>query len=218
MPFIVSARHPEPHLYSMRSIRAILALFRRVSRVGEIVSERILTGALAGVLVLVAVHLSLLTTSALLPPHERAAVESAIDVLDERGFEAEAFILRNTATFRKTDHWLNLLVEKENAFAATNFPFQIVTIYPDFYGRTTDDTERAMILLHEARHLMGMNEADAHQYVWQHRGQLGWTQMTHGTTETYITVEQQTREQVPDLFTCTDRSWNDCTETIRASK
>jgi hypothetical protein len=202
----------------MQILRSISALLLRVSRGGEVLSERVLSGALAGVLALVAVHLSLISTSALLPPHERAAVERAIDLLHERGFETEAFVLRNTATFRKTDHWLNLLVEKENAFAATNFPFQIVTIYPDFYGRAEDDTERAMILLHEARHLMGMNEADAHLYVWQQRERLGWTQLSHGSTETYVTVEQQTREHVPELFTCEDRNWNDCTETLRASR
>jgi hypothetical protein len=164
------------------------------------------------VLALVAFYLSLLTTS--LPPakHERAAIDRAIAVLADKGYDREVFLLRRTVTFRGTDHWLNNFVEKENAYASTNFPFQIVTLYPDFYGKAADDTERAMVLLHEARHLMGENENQAYSYVWQNRKRLGWTLQTHGTTESYVTIEQQTRENAPELFNCPEKSWDDCTE------
>lgn len=164
------------------------------------------------VLALVAFYLSLVTTS--LPPtkHERAAIDRAIGVLASKGFDEEVWLLRRTVTFRATDHWLNNFVEKENAYASTNFPFQIVTLYPDFYGKAVDDTERAMVLLHEARHLMGENENQAYAYVWRNRKNLGWTLETHGTTESYITIEEQTRENAPDLFNCPGKPWNDCTE------
>ena len=90
----------------------------------------------------------------------------------------------------------------------------MITLYDDFYKRATDDTERAMILLHEAQHLLGANEHSAYSYVWRHRRQLGWTQLTHGTTETYVTIAEQTRENAPDLFDCPSKVWSDCTETL----
>ena len=187
-----------------------------VSKNVERVCHRIISLVTVGILTLAAFHLSLVATSAPLSPDERATVDRAIDLLVEKGFAAEAEVLRKTATFRRTDHWLNRIAGKENAFAATNFPFQIVTTYEDFFSRASDDTERAMVLLHEARHLMGADEAQAQNYVWRNRRKLGWTQLTHGTTETFITVQQQTRDQVPALFTCSNRNWNDCTETLRA--
>ena len=170
------------------------------------------TYSISVVLALVAFYLSLLTTS--IPPNkqERAAVDRAIGVLASKGYNDEVWLLRRTVTFRVTDHWLNNFVEKENAYAATNFPFQIVTVYPDFYTKAVDDTERAMVLLHEARHLMGEDEKQAYAYVWQNRKNLGWTIETHGTTESYITIEQQTRENAPELFNCSEKPWNDCTE------
>lgn len=190
--------------------------FKRVSEIFKSASSRVISAAVAAVLALVAFHLSLVATSTPLTTEERAAVERAIALLEKKGFQTEAFVLRNTATFSTTDNWLNRATEKEKAFAATNFPFQIITTYPDFYQRASDDTERAMILLHEARHMMAANEAEAHRYVWSHRRQLGWTQQTHGSTETFITVEQQTRAELPEMFKCSNRNWNDCTETFRA--
>ena len=123
--------------------------------------------------------------------------------------------MRTAATFRGSDNWLNThLVTKENAYASTNFPVGIITIYPDFYSKAVDDTERAAVLLHEAQHLKGGDEHAAYEYVWQHRAQLGWTLLSHGTTESYITIEEQTRFEAPELFTCQDRMFKDCTEQI----
>lgn len=166
----------------------------------------------AFLLTVIAFYLSLLTTSLPTAPYNRAAIDRAIEVLEQKGFDREVFLLRKTATFRSTDHWLNTLIFKENAYAATNFPVQIVTIYPDFYYKAVDDTERAMVLLHEAQHLQGKNEAEAYAYVWKNRARLGWTLQTHGTTPSYVTIELQTRENAPELFTCYDRQWKDCTE------
>lgn len=170
------------------------------------------THAASAVLAVVAFYLSLVSTS--LPPTytERQQIDEAIQLLADRGFADEVFVLKGTTTFRGTDHWLNSFIEKENAYASTNFPFQIVTLYPDFYTKAVDKTERAMILLHEARHLLGENENQAYAYVWQHRKDLGWTLRTHGTTESYVTIEQQTREMAPELFNCPEKPWEDCTE------
>lgn len=177
-----------------------------------------LSSALAALLALAAFHLSLVATSAPLSSDEAKAVDRAIELLDSKGFTTEVFLLRHTTTFRSTDNWLNLVAHKENAFAATNLPFQIITLYPDFYTRASDDTERAMILLHEAQHLMAKDETAAYSYVWRNRERLGWTQLTHGTTPTYVTIEQQTREHAPDLFSCPSKVWNDCTETLNARR
>jgi hypothetical protein len=187
-----------------------LALF--ASDVLIAILQQTTTHAASAVLAIIAFYLSLVSTS--LPPTkvERQRVDSAIQLLEDRGFADEVFLLKGTTTFRGTDHWLNSFIEKENAYASTNFPFQIVTLYPDFYTKAVDDTERAMILLHEARHLMGEDENQAYAYVWRHRKDLGWTLKSHGTTESYVTIEQQTRDMAPELFNCPDKPWEDCTE------
>ncbi|MDI1240778.1 MAG: hypothetical protein PSX80_02510 [bacterium] len=170
------------------------------------------THAASAVLAIIAFYLSLVSTS--LPPtaYERLQIDNAIQLLADRGFSEEVFLLKGTTTFRATDHWLNSFVDKENAYASTNFPFQIVTVYPDFYSKAEDNTERAMVLMHEARHLMGENENEAYAYVWRHRKQLGWSMKTHGSTDSYVTIEQQTREMAPELFNCPEKPWEDCTE------
>ena len=188
------------------------------TKAGRSLFETTRSSALAIMLALSSFHLSLVSTSSPLLFEEKDAVDRAIDILDEKGFETEVFLLRNVATFKKTDSWLNRVAPKENAFAATNFPFLIITVYPDFYSRATDDTERAMVLLHEAQHLRGKGETAAYEYVWRQRAKLGWTQLTHGTTEAYITIEQQTRENAPQLFTCPAKVWSDCTETLSARR
>jgi len=174
--------------------------------------------ATAGFLALLVFYLSLVTTSAPVGAENMESIERAIAVLETKGFDREVFLLRNVATFRSSDNWLNGLNPEENAFAATNFPFEIITVYPDFYTKTTDDTERAMILLHEAQHLQNADEQQAYTRVWRERERIGWTALSHGTTPTYITVELLTRENAPELFECNSRLWRDCTEKLRAKR
>ena len=178
---------------------------------------------LVGALTCIIFYLSLVGSSLPTLDHDRPAVKRAIALLEKKGFDREVFLLKRVVSFRSTDNWLNSFNQSENAFASTNFPFGIITVYPDFYSRATDDTERAMILLHEAQHLQGKTEHEAYSYVWRNRKRLGWTQLSHGTTETYITIADQTREYAPDLFTCKTKIYNDCTEefnvkTVVASK
>ena len=170
------------------------------------------THAACAVLAVIAFYLSLVSSSLPPTPHQQEKIDDAIQLLADRGFSEEVFLLKGTATFRGTDHWLNSLTHKENAYASTNFPFQIVTLYGDFYTKAVDDTERAMVLMHEARHLMGEDENQAYAYVWRHRKQLGWKLETHGNTESYVTIEQQTREMAPEIFNCPDKPLEDCTE------
>jgi hypothetical protein len=174
--------------------------------------QQLATHAAGVVLAIFAFYLSLISTSLPLADYQRPAIDRAVRLLADKGFGDEVFVLKGTATFRSTDHWFNRFTFKENAYAATNFPFQIVTVYPDFYTKAADDTERAMILMHEARHLMGENEHDAYAYVWRNRAKLGWTLRTHGLTESYVTIDQQTRENAPELFNCPAKPWDDCTE------
>ncbi len=132
----------------------------------------------AGALAVFILYLSLLATSVPPTDAERRKIDRAIDVLEAKGFEQEAFVLRHLTVFRKSDNWLNGVAASENAYAATNFPFGMMTIYPDFYEKATDDTERAMVLLHEARHIEGADERQAYTYVWENRERLGWTALT----------------------------------------
>ena len=180
--------------------------------------RRVGTYAIAGALAVLAFHLSLISTSLPIKADEQAMLDRAISLLDEKGFDRDVLLLRSVVSFRGTDHWLNLYVEKENAYAATNVPFAIITLYPDFYTKTTDDTERAMILLHEAQHVKMADEREAYAYVWRNRERLGWTQVSHGMTPTFVTIELQTREFAPEIFTCPDHVWSDCTEDPRSEK
>jgi hypothetical protein len=157
-------------------------------------------------------YLSLLMTSKPLAYEEKKAVAKSIEILAEKGFEREVFLLRHLTSFRGNDNWLNASTRDENAYGATNFPFEIITIYPEFFTVPQDDIERAMILLHEAQHLKGADEKEAYEFVWRSRRRLGWTPETHGGSKIYTNVEKQTREFAPALFRCDWVSSGDCTE------
>lgn len=157
-------------------------------------------------------YLSLIGSSKRLTYVEKQTVSQAISILREKGFSDEVFFLDYLTAFRADDNWLNASVTKENAYAATNYPFEIMTIYPDFFTYTADDTERAAILLHEARHLKGADEKEAYKFVWENRKRLGWTKETHGNSVIWRNVRQQTKEYAPELFTCEGKIFNDCTE------
>ena len=157
-------------------------------------------------------YLSLLFSSKPLSYDEKTKVKDAIKILDEKGFSEEVFLLRYVTSFRADDNWLNASVPKESAYAATNFPFEIMTVYHDFFQYPQDDTERAAILLHEAQHLKGADEKEAYQFVWKNRKQLGWTKETHGDSTVWNNVRKQTKEFAPNLFVCDLNDFGDCTE------
>jgi hypothetical protein len=157
-------------------------------------------------------YVSLIASSSSLSIEEKHIVRRAINVLRDRGFAREVSLLENFTVYRSDDNWLNASVPKENAFAATNFPFQIMTLYSDFFTYPQDDIERAAILLHEARHLMGKDEAEAYEYVWLNRERLGWTRRSYFASPVWGNVRAQTREYVPHLFNCTGKEFYDCTE------
>ena len=178
----------------------------------------LLTNVIVGTLTVAGFYFSLLATSQPVNSADMAEVNRAIDVLATKGFGREVFLLRHTVTYRSTDNWLNRVIFKENAFAATNFPFQMITLYPDFYTKATDDTERAMVLLHEAQHLQGADEQNAYAYVWKNRARLGWTRNIYGWTPTYMDVAGQTRENAPELIVCNLKLSGDCTEDLAAGQ
>ncbi len=158
---------------------------------------------------------SLVFTASPLSRPEKELVDSAIGILESSGFINEAYLLRDLAVFRGNDNWLNASVPKENAFAATNYPFAIVTLYPDFFAYPEDDVERAAILLHEARHLKGYGEDDAYEFVWRNRKYLGWTAERYGDSIVWQNIRRQTRDYAPNLFVCDFRPSRDCTEIPR---
>jgi hypothetical protein len=162
-------------------------------------------GAIAGavIAVLFGWWVSLFATSEGLGPDQSEIVYRAVSLLEERGFKKEVFALRNVARFRSTDNWWNLYNGHYQAYAATNFPFEIVTIYPWFFDLPTDDVERAIILLHEAQHLMGADEETALRRVWALKGRLGWDADTYGHSKVWKNTREWTQASAPDLFTCT---------------
>ena len=151
-------------------------------------------------------------TSAPLKSAEKQNIAAAIGILEKKGFSKEVFLLKYLTSFRDNDNWLNASTRLENAYAATNFPFEIVTIYPDFFDYTRDDTERAAILLHEAQHLKGADEKEAYEFVWRNRKKLGWTKENYGNSPVWRNVRTQTQEFAPDLFVCAGTELGDCTE------
>jgi phage FluMu protein Com len=157
-------------------------------------------------------YTSLLVSADRLGSEQAFRVKTAIEILEQKGFTDEVFLLRHIAVFRGNDNWLNASVEKENAYAATNFPFEIVTLYPDFFTYPADDTERAAILLHEAKHLQGKNEKEAYEYVWKNRKRLGWTADLYSRSVIWLETRKLTKEYSPSLFVCDFNEYGDCTE------
>ncbi len=157
-------------------------------------------------------YLSMVFTSKPLSFDEKQSIGKAIAILDEKGFFGEVFLLNYLTSFRGNDHWLNASVAKESAYAATNFPFEIMTIYPDFFQFSTDDIERAAILLHESKHLEGKDEKEAYKFVWENRKKLGWTKENYSNSGIWKSIRKQTKEYAPELFVCEFNDFGDCTE------
>src|SRR5688572_8312594 len=157
-------------------------------------------------------YASLVLSAAPITRDETEMVNDAITLLEQKGFGSEAFLLRRFAVFRANDNWLNASVEKENAYAATNFPFEIVTLYPDFFRYPVDDVERAAILLHEAKHLQGKDEKEAYEFVWKNRQRLGWTSATYHDSVIWRETRKLTKEHVPNIFVCDFKDYGDCSE------
>ena len=162
--------------------------------------------------VVVGFYASLVFSASSLERDQRRIVEKAIAHLELSGFTREAFLLRQVTVFRSNDNWLNASVVKENAYAATNFPFEIVTIYPDFFRFTVDDTERAAILLHEAQHLQGKDEKDAYEFVWKNRRRIGWISDPYSKSVIWRETRKLTKENVPPMFSCETNDYGDCTD------
>lgn len=182
---------------------------------GASLAGRLLRRALvvAGIvaLFLVAAYVSLRVTSEPVTAEQQELVDRAVALLDERGLGDSARLLR-LATYRSTDNWWNRYTGHREAYAATNFPFEVVTLYPDFFAHPADDTERAVILLHESYHLAGGGEERAFSGVWRDKEQLGWTEEKYGRTRVWRSVREFTAQHAPALFRCGADGRSDCLE------
>jgi len=145
---------------------------------------------------------SLIVSSDRLGYDDRQTIAAAVDILDRAGFAKEAFVLRHLATYRGTDNWWNRYVGHQSAYAATNFPFEVLTLYPPFFRVTVDDTERAAILLHESYHLFGDGEERALGGAWVDKARIGWTEDRYGQTRAWKNTREWTSASVPELFQC----------------
>jgi hypothetical protein len=161
-------------------------------------------------IVLLILYASLLVSSDGLQPDQREKVQKAIAVLTQQGFTREAFILKHLTVFRGTDNWWNNYIGHRDAYAATNFPFEIVTLYPEFFDVPVDDKERAAVLLHESCHLMGDNEDAALQSTWHNKRRLGWTSDLYHQTRVWDATERLTRARFPYMFQCGTDGKSDC--------
>lgn len=179
---------------------------------GSILLRRAAICVLTCVSALAFFYLSLVVSARPLAYEDKKSLRAAIEMLDAKGFTSEGRLLRRIAVFRSSDNWLNASVAKENAFAATNFPFALVTLYPDFFTYTADDVERAAILLHEAKHIEGADEKEAYEFVWKNRDRLGWTYENYSSSVVWTEIRNQTRDHVPGLFVCELKPFGDCTE------
>jgi hypothetical protein len=105
---------------------------------------------------------------------------------------------------------LNAYVGHRDAYAATNFPFEIVTVYPEFFEVPVDDCERAAVLLHEARHLLSDQEDAALEYTWKNKRQLGWTTEQYKDTRVWDATMRLTKSRFPYMFECGANGQSDC--------
>jgi len=152
---------------------------------------------------------SLIFTSEPLEQSKRWQVNDAIALLDQAGFSREVFVLKNLTNYRATDSWWNEYQGHESAYASTNFPLEIVTLYPAFFTDTVDDTERAAILLHEAQHLLGFDETHALDRTWREKARIGWTRDNYGNTKVFK-VTEGISFTATTLFQCKDNHHWDC--------
>ena len=164
----------------------------------------------ATLILLVIWYVSLIVSADGLQADQREEVQKAIAVLEQHGFNREAFILKHLTVFRGTDNWWNASVGHRDAYAATNFPFEVVTLYPEFFSVPVDDTERASVLLHESCHLMGSGEESALGATWRSKRQLGWTLDRYKQTRLWNATEQLTKAQFPYMFKCGLDGQADC--------
>ncbi len=171
-------------------------------RVGWVIS--------ATLVILIIWYVSLLLTSEKLQPDQHLKVDVAIGIIEQSGFTREGFVLRQATMFRRTDNWWNRWLGHRDAYAATNFPFEIVTLYPEFFDTPVDDRERAAVLLHEARHLLGDGEEAALRWTWMSKQRLGWTRDKYQQTRVWDNTERLTRAQFPYLFQCGPDGQTDC--------
>jgi len=153
---------------------------------------------------------SLLLSSDALDPQQRVTVERAVAVLRAGSFDREVFLLEHMTNFRSTDNWWNEYVGHGQAYAATNFPFQVMTLYPPFFERSADDVERAIILLHEAQHLRGRGEPRALAEVWRAKARLGWTADNYSHTRVWKNTREWTHTELPRFFSCGTDFASDC--------
>src|SRR5262249_33556340 len=167
--------------------------------------------ALAGFILFIG-YASLIATSDPAALEQKQVVDRAIDVLEKQGFGSEVFILRHLVFYRVTDNWWNKKVGHDSAYASTNFPFEIVTLYPPFFDQPVDDVERATILLHEAYHLSGRSEPAACEGTWRDKQKLGWTKEKYQSTVVWINVKDATMQYAPQLFQCGPDHKSDCIE------
>lgn len=174
--------------------------------------RRVLAGFAAAGLLLFVAYISLLETSEAADYDERQAINRAIEVIEGAGFSKDAFLLRRLASYRTSDSWWNRWVGHGDAYAATNFPFEIVTLYPEFFSTASDDVERAVILLHEARHLAGAGEEEAFSSVWRDKQRLGYTRALYGRTKVFMNVWEFTMKYAPEQFQCGPDGQQDCVE------
>jgi hypothetical protein len=181
------------------------------SRNRKILLRLMLTPALVLTILLI-LYLSLLATSDAISAEQRLMVNRAIDVIEQKGFGQEAFVLRHLTSFRATDNWWNRYVGHDDAYAATNFPFEVVTLYPDFFNVPKDDVERAAILLHETYHLYGRGEETAFKGVWRTKQRLGWTRALYGESRVWKNVSESTTNFAPQFFQCGEDKRSDCFE------
>lgn len=161
-------------------------------------------------ILLIIFYASLLFSADKPNPDQLVKIQNAIELIHMRGFSREAFVLNRVASFRTTDNWLNAYVGHRDAYAATNFPFEVVTLYPEFFETPVDDCERAAVLLHEARHLLGDSEDAALENTWKSKRQLGWTTEKYQRTRVWDATMRLTKARFPYMFQCGGDGQTDC--------
>ena len=153
---------------------------------------------------------SLLITSDAVDANQRQMVMQATRIVERAGFSKETAMLRHFANYRSSDNWWNLYLGHREAYAATNFPLGVVTLYPPFFNQAVDETEQAVILLHEAQHLLGSGEDAALEFVWREKRRLGWTADKYEQTRVWRNTQEWTASAVPILFRCGRDGHSDC--------
>ncbi len=110
---------------------------------------------------------------------EQGRLNGIINKIETAGLVVNSTILNSTSFVDRTGPWTCRLAP-DPGYACTNKLTFITSLADRFWTVPKYDVERAIALLHESYHLLGLGEHQAYAYTWLSKESLGWTSKFYG--------------------------------------